>query len=380
MSGITEKKGAAVNIRRQENSKLVLTLQGRLDWRSVGNIWRKAIHTINEAKPETLVINAEKVTYCDGSGIGLLFELKIHACKRDCKASLEGLKPQFENLLDIFDPEDFKDRHGHHNHHINLAEEVGKDTAHLWHDFKVQVSFVGELFAAMLMALLKPWRIRWKDTLLVAEHAGANAVGIICTLGFLFGLILAYSSAMPLRNFGVEVYISDLAAISIVRVLGPFLTAIILAGRTGSAFAAEIGTMKVNDEIDALSTMGLDPVRFLVIPRVIATTFVTPLLAMLVNISGIIGAGVVMLSLGFPLVTYTTHVKSALDTPDLMSGLSKAVVFGALIGSVGCLRGLQTETGASAVGISTTRAVVSGIALVVIAEGIFAVLFHYTGI
>ena len=173
---------------------------------------------------------------------------------------------------------------------------------------------------------------------------------------------------------------SDLVAIALVRVLGPFVTAIILAGRTGSAFAAELGTMKINNEIDALSTMGLDPVRFLVVPRVLAATFVAPLLAILTNLSGLIGSAFVIRSLGYPLVTYIEHVQSVIDSGDVLVGLFKALVFGALVGGVSCLRGLQTKSGPSAVGISTTRAVVSSIVLLVMAEGVFSVLFYYLDI
>jgi phospholipid/cholesterol/gamma-HCH transport system permease protein len=242
------------------------------------------------------------------------------------------------------------------------------------------VIFAGHLCVETANAILHPGHLRWKDIFWLAERAGANAVGIVTLLGFLFGLIMAFSSAMPLRQFGVEVFVSDLVAIALIRVLGPFITAIIMAGRTSSSYAAELGTMKVNEEIDALTTMGLEPVRFLVVPRVLTTVVVTPLLAVLANIAGLIGSGIVMLVLGFPLVTYTNHVKSSIDAGDVFAGLFKALVYGGIVGAIGCLRGLETKGGASSVGISTTKAVVSGIILIVIAEGMFAVLYHYLGI
>jgi phospholipid/cholesterol/gamma-HCH transport system permease protein len=225
-----------------------------------------------------------------------------------------------------------------------------------------------------------PKRFRAGDFFRTCELAGADALGIIALLGFLFGLIMAFSSAMPLRQFGVEVYVSDLVAIALVRVLGPFITAIVVAGRTGSAFAAEIGTMKINNELDALNVMNLDPAVFLVLPRVTATLLMTPLLAVVTNIAGLIGSGLVIMSLGYPLITYTTHVQDILDLSDVGVGLFKTLVFGGMIGAVGCLRGLQAKSGPGAVGIATTRAVVTAIVLLVVLEGIFSVLLYFMDI
>ncbi|MHC4154123.1 MAG: MlaE family ABC transporter permease [Planctomycetota bacterium] len=247
-------------------------------------------------------------------------------------------------------------------------------------DLQSQISFIGEVFAKLLETALHPGRLRWKDTFLLAEKSGANAVGIIALLGFLIGLILAFQSAIGMKKFGAEIYVADLVVLSLFRELGPLITAIILASRSGSAFAAELGTMKVNEEIDALTTMGLDPVRFLVVPRVIAAVFVMPLLTMFNLLLGLIGCGLVMVSIGFPPITYLNQIQQAAGLMDLFSGLVKTFVFGAMIGVIGCLRGLQTGTGASAVGDSATRAVVSGIIAVVVADGIFAVIYYFIGI
>ena len=173
---------------------------------------------------------------------------------------------------------------------------------------------------------------------------------------------------------------ADLLGISVLRELGPLMAAILLAARSGSAFAAELGTMKVNEEIDALTTMGLEPVRFLVVPRVIAAVAVVPVLAMLMNIFCLIGGAIVMLSLNFPLITYVNRVVAAVGLADFLGGIFKALVFGVIVAGVGCLRGLQTGTGAGAVGESTTSAVVSGIILIAITDGVFAVLFYIVGL
>ncbi len=376
----TKKSEALLRVEELAGEEVVFHLEGRLDSQTVGTLWHKGRGRLHKSHPRRLVVQAEGVTYCDGCGIGLLFEFQLVGNTGGYEVEIRGLADEFTRLLDMFDVAEFVERHEKTHRQVDVAEEVGRTTVEHWRDFRLQVSFLGEVWADLAGVILHPWKVRWRDMFLIAERAGANAVGIIALVGFLFGLIMAFSSAMPLRQFGVEVYVSDLAALALVRVLGPFITAIILAGRSGSAFAAEIGTMKINYELDALETMGLNPIRFLVVPRVIATTLVMPLLAIIANLAGIIGAGFVIVSLGFPLITYTTHVKSAIDSGDIFSGLVKAVVFGWLIGWVGCLRGFQTETGASAVGISATRAVVSGIVLIIITEGVFSVLYHFMGI
>jgi phospholipid/cholesterol/gamma-HCH transport system permease protein len=183
-----------------------------------------------------------------------------------------------------------------------------------------------------------------------------------------------------MQRFGAEIYVADLLVISMLRELGPLMAAILLAARSGSAFAAEIGTMKVNEEVDALTTMGLEPVRFLIVPRVIAALAMTPIVALLTNFFGLLGGAVVMRSIGFPWVTFMNRIADAGTVTDLTSGLVKAFVFGVIVASVGCLRGLGTGKGAGAVGESTTSSVVTCIVLIGITDGIFAVIFYVIGI
>jgi phospholipid/cholesterol/gamma-HCH transport system permease protein len=179
-----------------------------------------------------------------------------------------------------------------------------------------------------------------------------------------------------MRQFGVDIFVVNLVALAMVRELAPIMTAIMLAGRSGSAFAAEIGTMKVNEEVAALTTMGLSPVRFLAVPRVLAGIAVTPVLTVYAMAAGVAGGVAVMMMRGFPLAALTNQLSSALDAQDVAAGLIKSFFFGAVVAGVGCLRGLQTGTGASAVGDSTTRSVVTGILLVVVLDAIFAVLYY----
>jgi phospholipid/cholesterol/gamma-HCH transport system permease protein len=259
---------------------------------------------------------------------------------------------------------------------VNAIEEVGRAAAQLGRDMYTQIAFIGEVAGALAYALTHPHRIRWKDVWYTCEQVGANALPIVGLISFLLGVILAFQAAVPMRQFGAEIFVADLVGLAIVRELGVLMTAILLAGRSGAAFAAEIGTMKVNEELNALTTMGLDPVRFLVVTRIIAAVLMVPLLSLFADLIGVLAGGLTMLSFNIPIVTYLKEVDSIVDMKDLLAGLVKTPVFAILIAGIGCLRGLQTQTGASAVGISATRAVVSGIVLLVAVDGIFAVIYY----
>jgi phospholipid/cholesterol/gamma-HCH transport system permease protein len=367
---------AAVTVRADvADDTLTLVFEGRLDSSTAGRAWREALAALDRHPAPRLVVDASKVSYCDGAGIGLLFELK----RRQPAVEIAGLDDDAKKLLDRFNPADFAER-PRPRQELNVFEEVGEATADLLADIAKLIRTIGELTAALLGAALRPWRVRWRDVALVAEASGVNALPIVALLGFLIGLIIAFQSAIPLKQVGADVFVAHLVAISLVRELGPLMTALLLAGRTGAAFAAEIGTMKVNEEVDALTTMGLSPVSFLVVPRVIAGVATTPLLTVFSIGAGLVGGWVVFATLGFPMASYLTQVKSAVGWVDVAGGLAKSVVFGILIAGVGCLRGLQTKAGARSVGVSATRAVVSGIILIIVTDGLFAVLYHALGI
>ena len=358
---------------------LVLSIIGHLDTASTGHAWRHALQLLNQHQPKRLIVDASRLTYCDGAGAALLLELRRRQQSRREMYEIRSLAPAYQALLDLYGrwenqrPETLTSAE-------SPFEQIGRATVGIWNDVIVLIAFVGQLSAALSRAARHPRLVRWKDAFVTAELAGVNALPIICLLGFLLGLIMAFQSAIPMRQFGADIYVANLIGLSMLRELGPLLTAIILAGRSGSAFAAELGTMKVSEEIDALTTMGLEPVGFLVVPRVIAAVAMTPLLSVFAGLLGLIGGAVVMLSLGFPLVTYVIQVKSAVTVGDLLGGLGKSFVFGIVVAAIGCLRGLQTKSGAGAVGESTTRAVVSGLVLITIVDGIFAVIFYCLGI
>jgi phospholipid/cholesterol/gamma-HCH transport system permease protein len=363
-----------------EQGDVTITIVGRLDSTSTSGIWQKAVEAIENASSKSVIVDTAGVDYCDGIGIGLLVELKLRQRKTGGELEITGLRTEFQRLMDMFDPVEFETTQIEKPHKTRLPEEVGRATLTVWDNIRSQISFLGELVVTLVHAACNPRSVRWRDAFLISETGGVNALPIIALISFLIGLIMAFQAAIPMRQFGAEIFVADLIALSTLRELGPLMTAIVMAGRTSAAFAAELGTMKVNEEIDAMSTMGLDPVRFLVATRVIAILIMMPLLTIFANLLGIMGGSVVLLSLGYPLVTYVDRIIISASYGDLLGGLVKSLAFGLIVAGIGCSRGLQTKTGASAVGVSTTKAVVSGFVLIIITDGIFSVVYFYLGI
>jgi len=372
--------GATVQMEINAEGVLLMRFAGRLDSQSTPELWLKTEAALKAEKPERVIIEADGINYCDGTGLGLLFQVMLTGRNRKFAVELRGLSREYEEVLNKFDPAKYPGGPLIIKRPTRIAEELGHSAANVLTDLREQVTFMGRLAAAAARFARRPSSFRWTDMFLEAEKAGVNAVWIVCLIGFLFGLIMSFSSAIPLRKFGTDLFVADVAAIGIVRILGTFITTIILIGRSGSAFAAELGTMKVNEEIDALTTMGLEPVGFLALPKVLAMILMTPLLTVLNIMCGLAGSMVVLYSLGFPFVTTFGRIQNAVGPTDVLGGLFKAVVYGLLFGACCCLRGLQAKSGPSAVGEATTRAVVTSILVIVIAEGVFSILYFCLGI
>ena len=352
----------------QEEKGLRLVFSGRLDAKSVARVWGQALDAVRQGGHIT--IDGSEVEYCDGAGIALLWELHRRGAEE-----ISGLKPEIARLLEPFADAKRKDEKQIRQKE-STVEAAGKAVVELVRDLQEQVSFLGQILVVSLRFVRRPRELRWTDVWLTYERAGVQALVVVGLISFLTGLIMAFQAAPPLREFGVDLYVVNLVSLAMLRELGPIMTAIVLAGRSGSAFAAEIGTMKVNEEINALTTMGLDPVRFLVAPRVLAGVLVTPVLTIYADLVGVGGGLAVMMGRGYPLVILWRQLLSAVEINDVLAGLIKAFVFGALVAGIGCLRGLQTKSGASAVGISTTRSVVTSIFFIVVVDAIFAVVYY----
>ena len=242
------------------------------------------------------------------------------------------------------------------------------------------IAFLGEILIALMRLAMGRAHFRVSDFALTIQQCGAEAVAIVTLVSFLVGLILAFIGAVQLQQFGAQIYVADLVGLGMAREMGAMMTAVVMAGRTGASFAAQLGTMTANEEIDALKTMGISPIEFLILPRLLALTLMMPLLCLYSDLLGIVGGAVVgvgMLDLG--VVSYIDQTRNALSLADFAAGLIKAVVYGSLVALSGCLRGMQCGRSAAAVGNATTSAVVTSIVLIVIASGIINVIDHILG-
>ena len=237
------------------------------------------------------------------------------------------------------------------------------------------IGFIGEAVTAFGKLFAGRARFRVSDLMLIIQDCGASALGIVTLISILVGLILAFVGAIQLELFGAQIFVADLVGIATVREMGAMMTAIIMAGRTGAAFAAQLGTMQVNEEIDALATLGLSPMEFLVLPRMLALILMMPLLCIYADLMGILGGamvGIGMLHLSPTL--YINETQHAIGLVDVGVGVFKSAVFGVLIALAGCLRGMQCGRSASAVGLAATSAVVTGIVAIIVTDGLFAVI------
>jgi phospholipid/cholesterol/gamma-HCH transport system permease protein len=262
----------------------------------------------------------------------------------------------------------------------SMLARLGIETLSAADKFRAVLAFLGEVCLGALKLLRGTARYRRVDLLISLQECGAQALPIVTLISFLVGVILAYVGAVQLRQFGAQIYVADLVGIAMVRQMGAMMAAVIMAGRTGAAFAASLGTMQVNEEIDALTTLGISPMEFLVLPRVLALTAMMPLLCVYADLVGILGGacvGVGMLDLGG--VEYFVRSSHAITLRDVLAGLVMSGVFGALVALAGCLRGMQCGRSSAAVGWAATSAVVTGIVLIVVADALMTVIFNIVG-
>jgi len=259
---------------------------------------------------------------------------------------------------------------------VNVFEVIGRRSSDRLASYVGFLTVLGETMSEALGMLVHPRRFRFGDSALAFQRAAFDGLPISTGIGFLLGVILAFQSAAALKMFGLETFVANLLTIALFRELGPIITAIILAGRSGSAFAAEIGTMKVNEELDALTTMGLPPVRFLVMPRVVAAILAMPILTIAAELAGLIGGALVLKMMGVPTQVYWRNVISSTTIFMILMGLVKSALFGLLVGLIGCTAGMRTRNSSDGVGVAATAAVVGGIVAIAVSDGLLAVICY----
>ena len=331
--------------------------------------------------PKRISFDASGLTGWDSGLVSFLAQIGEACRDRGVAVDREGLPDGLKRLLELADAVPEKEGARGAESKVSWLARIGDATIGYGLSLQEFLSFLGELTIAFGRFVRGKARYRGVDFLQLLQDCGANAVGIVCLIAFLVGVILAFMGAVQLQKFGAAIYVADLVAIGTTREMGAMMTAIIMAGRTGAAFAAQLGTMKVTEEIDALTTMGIAPEEFLVVPRVLALVLMMPLLCLFADLVGILGGAFVGVTvLDISARTYYRETVAAVNLVNLFGGLFKATVYGGLIALAGCLRGFQCGNSSSAVGDAAMQAVVTAIVMVVVACGLFAFLFNILGI
>lgn len=332
-----------------------------------------------EAQPKRVRVRAEALGRWDTSLLLFLLEIEQWCSTAPAEFDPHPLPAKMQTLLEQIS--------GSHRHSSpkdrsdSFLATVGFAAQQTVQQVREFFHFVGEVVLSVNRLVRSPRKFRWSDCLAEAQQCGAMALPIVSLVAFLIGVTLAYTAAVVLRQFGGDIFIADLIGLAMFREVGAVMTAVVLSGRTGAAFAATLANMKMNEEIDALETLGIPAVQFLVLPRLLAIGIMMPLLTMYANALGVIGGMVVAYGLlAISPTAYWVEMLTIVDLSDVLSGVIKAIAFGLIVGLSGCLRGLQSERSAAGVGRAATSAVVTAILLMVIADAIFAVLFNVLGI
>jgi phospholipid/cholesterol/gamma-HCH transport system permease protein len=364
-----------------KNKIVVLRPTGALDVSSVPSIRQHVFDDLAAAGCEGVAVDASGITRIDGAGLGLLAELRRFALERfHQELTVTGLRPDLQHLIQVASLQDPTAKQLAIRKPDHAVQRLGAQVAAFGEDARGLITFVGEFLAAFWTVARSPRQFRWREFFSIAQEVGADAVVILSLLGFLLGAILAFQTAVPLDRFGAVQLIPTIVGIAMLRELGPLIAAILVAGRTGAAFAAELGTMRVTEELSALRVMGLDPMAFLVVPRVLATLLMLPLLCIYTDVMGVLGGFSVMMSRGFSFVQYVESVRSNIEAMDAVGGVVKTFAFAMLIAFAGCERGMTTGPGPGAVGRSTTKAVVSSIVLIIAADVIVGFIYYALGV
>ena len=330
-----------------------------------------------EAEPDPLVIDLSGVERIDTVGAWL-----IYRTVRDRGAKVVGASPESQNLIEQVAEFDkpARVRPEESGGFIRVVREIGEWISEVGTTLLGLLGFFGATLLGFLNLIKRPKRFRFNAVVQRFDVVGVRALGIIGLMSFLIGIVIAQQGSVQLRQFGAEVYTINLIGRITVRELGTLMTAIMVAGRSGSAFAAQLGTMKLTEEIDAMRTIGVSPIEALVIPRLIAAVVMMPLLAFWAMVMSLLGGGIfVWLALDIPPVTYLQRLQEVVPITDLWIGLIKAPVFGFIIALAGCFQGMLVEGDAEEVGLRTTTAVVQSIFLVIVLDAVFAVFFSSIG-
>jgi len=372
---------ARVELARPRVDTLEVRLDG--DWllRGTRASTAEIDREIADRPPRRVVYDGSRIGRWDSALLTFLERLEGTRRAASIRSDRTGLPEGVRRLLTLAEAVPEKKGARGSDQKASFLARVGENAVAGWKGAGDFLDFLGQATVALWNLLRMRARMPIADVLLFVQNTGIEALGIVSLISFLVGLILAFVGAVQLKQFGATIYVANLVEIGMAREMGAIMTGIIMAGRTGAAFAAQLGTMKVTEEIDALRTLGIDPVEYLVLPRLIALSLMMPLLCLYSDIVGMIGGAVV--GVGMLDITPAQYWQQTLYYASLTQfalGILKAGVFGVLVALSGCLRGMQCGDSASAVGDAATSAVVTSIVLIVVADGIFAVIFEALGL
>jgi phospholipid/cholesterol/gamma-HCH transport system permease protein len=371
-------KAFSVQATGEAGRPVTFALAGRVALDTFPALKQRLNSLLDNYSPASLTVDLAEVDYLDSVGALLLVELEEEARSRSMPFTLANASEENQKILGIIDREALRAGSIKEEEKPGFVEKVGGASLYFIDDLVSVTTFVGGLILASVHSVFHPRSVRWGEIGFYMRRAGVEALPILGLLSFLMGMVLAFMSSLQLKQFGATLYVSSLVGIALVQELGPLLTAILVAGRSGSAFAAEIGTMMVNEEVDAITVMGFDPINFLAVPKVTASMIVVPLLSVYAMFFGIMGGLMIGITLlDITMFSYIAETRRALTLFDFVSSLVKSVFFAAIIAAIGCQRGFKVRGGAEAVGTETTSAVVAGIFLIIVVDSIFAVALHY---
>lgn len=334
-------------------------------------------------KGHDIVVDLSQLEALDTGGAWLVATLSRRLGENGANVRFEGLKPAHSSLIDTVShniPEKVGDQ-APPTGFLNWVARIGEHTAGAWQDTVSITGFLGLTLHRLARTIIMPWRLRRAALVSQMEQVGFKALPIVTLMGFLIGVVLAFQGATQLKQFGAEIFVVELISISILRELGILLTAIIVAGRSGSAFTASIGSMKVQEEIDAMRTLGLDPIEVLVIPRVVALLIMLPILGFVADMAGLIGGALMSwIDLGVSPGMFLTRLKENTGVWQLAIGLIKAPFFALVIGTIACWQAMQVKGSSESVGQRTTASVVQSIFMVIAIDALFSIFFSELGV
>ena len=364
------------------DGRCIVTVDGIWDITTVQTL-DDSVRAISPPSGATVRIDLAGIEKLDTAGAWVLFRLRQRLTDEGYDTAFENIKPEFQHLFDHIvacqEKPELEKRPFHPI--LGMVEQIGYRTVQAGKEAAELLSFFGEICVAFGHMLVHPKRIKLIPVVSQMQQTGFNALPIVGLLAFLIGIVIAFQGADQLRRFGAEIFTVNLLGVSFLREIGILITAIIVAGRSGSAFTAQIGTMKVNEEIDAMSALGLSPIQLLVIPRLIALMIVLPLLGFYADILGLIGGAIMsIIVLDISLTRFIDQLNSAVPMWAFWVGIIKAPFFAFVIAMIGCYNGLKVAGSAESVGQMTTKAVVQAIFLVIVLDAFFSILFSFLGI